>query len=67
MKYSDLKLRSSISFNENILERVKEMSSLTKEERLLRKDEVKDLVQDIKAEYKYELLPKLQNKVKTYY
>ena len=38
MKYSDLKLRSSISFNENILERVKEMSSLTKEERLARKD-----------------------------
>ena len=64
MKYSDLKLRSSISFNEEILERVKEMSSLTKEERLTRKDEVKDLVQDIKAEYKYELLPKLQNKVK---
>lgn len=64
MKYSDLKLRSSISFNEEILERVKEMSSLTKEERLARKDEVKDLVQDIKAEYKYELLPKLQNKVK---
>lgn len=64
MKYSDLKLRSSISFKENILERVKEMSSLTKEERLARKDEVKDLVQDIKAEYKYDLLPKLQNKVK---
>ena len=64
MKYSDLKLRSSISFSEEILERVKEMSSLTKEERLTRKDEVKDLVQDIKAEYKYELLPKLQNKVK---
>ena len=64
MKYSDLKLRSSISFNEEILERVNEMSSLTKEERLARKDEVKDLVQDIKAEYKYELLPKLQNKVK---
>ena len=41
MKYSDLKLRSSISFNENILERVKEMSSLTKEERKIQKEEVK--------------------------
>ena len=64
MKYSELKLRSSFSFSEEILERVKEMSFLTKEDRLDKKAEVKELIQDLKEEYKHELLPKLQNKIK---
>ncbi|MBQ9730758.1 MAG: hypothetical protein IJV94_01370 [Bacilli bacterium] len=64
MKYSDLKLRSSLRFSETLLTRISEVSSLTKEEKVERKLEIKDLVEDIKAEYKYDLLPKLQNKIK---
>ena len=57
MKYSDLKLRSSLSFSKELLEKVSNVSTLTKED-------IDNLVLDIKAEYKNELLPKLQNKIK---
>ena len=57
MKYSDLKLRSSFSFSKELLEKVSNVSSLTKED-------IDNLALDIKAEYKNELLPRLQNKIK---
>jgi len=63
MKYSDLKLRSSFSFSEELLERVSKVSSFSKEERIANKQAIKDLVTDLKSEYKYDLLPKLQNKI----
>ena len=57
MEYSQLKLRSCLSFSDKLMQRVSEVSSLSKEER-------KQLALDIKAEYKTDLLPQLTAKIK---
>ena len=63
MKYSELTLRSSLSFNKELLEKVSEVSSLSKEERINKKQEIKELVLSLKAEYKNTLLPQINEKI----
>lgn len=63
MKYNELKLRSSFSFSKELLEEVSQVSSLSNEERKAKSQEIKELVQKIKSEYKTLLLPQLKNKI----
>lgn len=56
MEYKDLKFRSSISFSEELLNKVSKASSLNNEDR-------KTLAKEVKEEYKTNVLPRLENEV----